>query len=120
MGPKDSDLRSPLNSPAGLRGLVDQAVVDGVEREFEAVRDTELVEDVVEVIFYGLLGDEELLADFLVPEALGDKLDDLFFAVAEEGLFATGAGLGGLRESFHDFGGHAIVEPDFAGVYAVN
>jgi len=94
--------------------------MDGVQREFEAVGDAEFVEDVVEMVFYGLLGDEKFLADFLVAEALGDELDDFFFAVAEQGLFAARAGFAGLRESFHDFGGHAIVEPDFAGVHAMN
>jgi hypothetical protein len=74
----------------------------------------------VEVVFYGLFGDEEFFADFFVAEALGDELDDFFFAVAEQGLFAAGAGFGGFGEGFHDFGGHAIVEPDFSGVDAMN
>jgi hypothetical protein len=94
--------------------------MDGVERQFEAVGDAEFVEDVVEMVFYGLFGDEEFFADFLITEALGYELDDFFFAVAEEGLLAARAGFGGLGESFHDFGGHAIVEPDFAGVHAMN
>ena len=101
-------------------GLVDQAVVDGVEGEFEAVGDAKLVEDVVQVVFYGLLADEKFFADFLVAETLGDELDDFFFAVAEQRLFAARAGLGGFRERLHDFGGHAVIEPDFAGVNAVN
>src|SRR5580700_9005966 len=72
------------------------------------------------MILYGLLADEKFLADFFVAEALGDELDDFFFAVAEQGLFAARAGFAGLRKRFHDFGGHAIVEPDFAGVHAMN
>jgi hypothetical protein len=74
----------------------------------------------MEVVFNGLFRDEEFLADFLVAETLGDKLDDFFFAVGQQRLFAARAGFGGLRERFHDLGGHAIVEPDFAGVDAVN
>ena len=101
-------------------GLVDEAVVDGVESEFEAIGNAKLVEDIVQVIFYGLLADEKFFADFLVAEALGDELNDFFFAVAEERLFAARAGLGRFRESFHDFGGHSIVEPDFAGIYPLN
>jgi hypothetical protein len=101
-------------------GLIDEAVVDGVESEFEAIGDAKFVENIVQVIFYGLLADEKFFADFLVAEALGDELNDFFFAVAEERLFAAGAGLRRFRESFHDFGGHAIVEPDFAGVNAMN
>jgi hypothetical protein len=74
----------------------------------------------VQVIFYGLLADEKFFSDFLVAEALGDELDDFFFAVAEERFFAARSGLGGFRERFHDFGGHAVVEPDLAGVNAMD
>ncbi len=94
--------------------------MNGIQRQFEAVGDAELVEDVVQVVLDGLLGDEKFFADFLVAETLGDELDDFFFAVAEQGFLAARAGFAGLREGFHDFGGHAIVEPDFAGVYAMN
>src|SRR6266851_582808 len=74
-------------------GLVDKAMVDGVERQFEAVGNAELVENVVQVIFYGLLADKKLFADFLVAETLRDELHDFFFAVAEQRLFAARAGL---------------------------
>ena len=100
--------------------LINQSVVNRVQREFEAVGDAELVEDVVQVVFDGLLGDEKFFADFFVAEALGDELDDFFFAVAEQRLFAARAGFAGLGEGLHDFSGHAIVEPDFAGVYTMN
>src|SRR5579863_3034719 len=95
-------------------GLVDEAMMDGVESEFKAIGDAKLVEDIVEVIFYGLHADEKFFADFLVTETLRHKLNDFFFAIAEERLLAARAGLGGFGESFHDLGGHAIVEPDFA------
>ena len=94
--------------------------MDGVEGEFEAVGDAELVEDVVEMILDGLLGDEKLFADFFVAKALGNELNDFFFAVAEQRLFAARTGLAGFRERLHDLGGHAIVQPDFAGVDAMN
>src|SRR5712692_1841956 len=95
-------------------------MVDGVQGQFEAVGDAEFVEDVVQVIFYRLLGDKKFFADFLVAEALRDKLNNFFFAVAEQGLFAAWPGFAGLRKSLHDFGGHAIVEPDFAGMHTMN
>jgi len=100
--------------------LVDEAVVDGVKGEFEAVRDAELVENIVKVILNRLLRNEKLFANFLVAETLSDELDDFFFAVAEKRLFAARAGLGRFRERLHHFGGHAIVEPDFARVHAMN
>ena len=93
--------------------------MDGVEREFEAIGNAELIEDVVQMVFHRLLADEELFADFLIAETLGDELHDFFFAIAEERLFAARARLGRFREGFHDFSGHAIVEPDFSGMNAV-
>jgi hypothetical protein len=110
----------PVKDTRDALRLVDQSVMYRIQREFEAVGDAEFVEDVVEVVLDGLFGDEKFFADFFVAEALGDELDDFFFAVAEQGLFATRAGFAGLREGLHDFGGHAIVEPDFAGMHAMN
>jgi hypothetical protein len=72
--------------------LVDEAVVDGVKRELEAIGHAEFVEDVVKVIFHRLFADEKLLADFLVAETLSDELHDFFFAIAEKGFFAARAG----------------------------
>jgi hypothetical protein len=94
--------------------------MDGVKRQFQAIGNAEFVEDIMQVVFYGLLADEELFADFLVPETLGNELNDFFFAIAEERLFAAWTGFRGFRERLHNFGGHAVIEPDFAGEYAVN
>jgi hypothetical protein len=110
----------PVKDTRDALRLVDQSVMYRIQREFEAVGDAEFVEDVVQMVFDGLLGDEKFLADFLVAEALGDELDDFLFAVAEQRLFAARAGFAGLRKRLHDFGGHAIVEPDFAGVHAMD
>src|SRR6267142_939250 len=100
--------------------LVDQSVVDCVQREFQAVVDPELVENIVEMVLDGLFGDEKFLADFLVAESLRDKLHNFFFAVAEQRLLAARPGFGGLRKRFHHLGSHAVVEPDFSGVHAMN
>src|SRR5437660_7683598 len=82
----------------GMRlGLVYESVVNGVQGQFEAVGDAELVEDVVQVVLDGLLGNEKLFADFLVAETLRDELNNFFFAVAEQRLFAARAGVAGLR-----------------------
>ena len=42
----------------GSLGLIDEAMVDGVEGQFQAVRDPEFIEDIVQVILYGLFADE--------------------------------------------------------------
>ena len=74
--------------------MVDQAVMDCVECEFQAVGDAELVKDVVKVILDGLLGDKKFFADFLVAKSLSDQLNDLLFAVGEQRFFTARAGFG--------------------------
>ena len=100
--------------------LINQSVVDGVEGQLEPVRNPELVENVMEVVFDGLFADEELFPHFLVPVALGDQLDDLLLAVAEQGLFAARAVVGGLGKGLHHLRSNAVVEPDLAGVDPIN
>src|SRR2546425_326207 len=100
--------------------LPNQSVVDGVEGQFEPVRNPELVENVMEVGLDGLFADEELSPDFLVPVALGDQLDDFLLAVAEQGLFAARVVVGGLGKGLHHLRGHAAVEPDLARVHPIN
>ena len=63
-------------------GLVYEAVVNGVKRELETVRNAEFIEDIVQMVLHRLFANEEFLADFAISEALGYELDDLFFAVA--------------------------------------
>src|SRR5437870_3240878 len=95
-------------------------MVDGVEGQLEPVRNPELVENVMEVVFDGLFADEELFPDFLVPIALSDQLDDFLLAVAEQGLFAARAAVGGLGKGLHHLRSHAVVETDLAGMHAIN
>ena len=66
---------------AALR-LVYKPVMYRVQCQFEAVGNAELVKDIVQMVFYGLLGDEKFFADFLVPEALCDELHNFFLTVA--------------------------------------
>jgi hypothetical protein len=94
--------------------LVDQAVMDSVEGKFEPVRNAELVENIMKMVFHRLFADEKLFANLAVAETLGHKLNDFLLAFAEQWLLASLAGLGGLLESIDDFGGHAIVEPNFS------
>ncbi len=57
--------------------------MDRVKREFQAVRDAEFIEDIVQMILHGLLADEHPLGDFLVLETLRHQNHDLAFAVAQ-------------------------------------
>ena len=67
-----------------LLGVLDQTVVHGIKRKLKAVGDTELIEDVVEVVLHGLFTDEELFANLLVAVPLRDKLDNLLLTVAQQ------------------------------------
>src|SRR5262249_42548327 len=71
-----------------------------------------------QVVFYGLLADEEFLADFLVAITLRHQLDNLFFAVAKERLVAPRTAIRTLREGLHDLIRHAVIEPDFTAIDA--
>ena len=93
--------------------------MDCIESQFEAVGDAEPVKDVVQVILYGLLADEELFADFFVVKALGDELNNFHLALAEERLSATRTGFGRRREGFDHLGGHVAIEPNFTSVHAM-
>src|SRR6266481_3460707 len=55
-----------------------------------------------------------------LSKTLCNELNNFFLAVAEQRLFAARACFAGLRKRLHHFGGHAIVEPDFAGMYTMN
>src|ERR1700686_2065415 len=95
-------------------------MVDGVERQLKAVGNTKLVENVVKVILDRLLADKKLLANFLVAEALRHELHDFLFAIAEQWFLSARAGFRRLGKSLHYFGSHAIIQPDFTGMNAVD
>ena len=78
---------------AGLR-LVDQTMVDCVQGEFEAIGNTKLIKNVMQVILDGLLADKEFFADFLVTVPLRDKLDNFLFSIAEQRFFAARSAIG--------------------------
>jgi len=92
--------------------------MDCIEHHFEAVGDTDLVKDVAQVIFYGVLADEELFADFFVLKALSDKLNDFRLAVAEEPFFTTRTGFGRCRKGIDHLGGHVAIEPNLTSMHA--
>src|ERR1035437_5079741 len=100
--------------------FVDQAVMDSIEHQFEAVGDAELVKNVVKVILYGIVADEELFADSFVLKALSDELDNFQFAIAEKRLFFTRIGFGRCRKGIDDLGGHAAIERNFTSMHAMN
>src|SRR5260370_31790313 len=86
--------------------LIYKSVMYRIQRQFEAVGDAEFVEDVVEMVFDGLFGNEKFFADFLVAQAFRDQLNNFFLTVAEQRLFATRAGFARLRQPLHYSGRH--------------
>ena len=91
-------------------------MVDCVECEFEAVRNSKLVKNVMQMILYGRLANEKLFTYFLVTKALGHELDNLLLAFTEKMFFAARPGFRRLGKSFHHFSGHAVIQPDFSGM----
>ena len=62
----------------------------------EAVVGADFVLHAVEVIFYGLFGEREVVGDFLVGEAAGDEWDELLFATGEAEPLVDGGGGQGI------------------------
>ena len=46
--------------------------MNGVKGEFQTIGNAELIENVMEMVLYGLLSDEHLLGNFFVLVALGN------------------------------------------------
>lgn len=51
-------------------GVINQPMMNGVKSQFEAVRDAELVENIVKMVLDSLLRDEKFFSNFLVAETL--------------------------------------------------
>src|SRR6185437_8154677 len=97
-------------------------MAEGVENQFDAAGDAELVENAEEVILNRMLAEVELLGDFAVGEALSDAGDHLLLALAEQAL-ALGVDnvkWRHLAQGFQDELQFAIVGPDLALVHANN
>src|SRR5580698_5565063 len=63
------------------RRSIPQAV--GVEHNFDALGNSELIEDAEQVILYGMFGEAQALSDFAVGQTLRDTADDFLFAAGE-------------------------------------
>src|SRR5580700_7048148 len=61
-------------------GLERVSVIDGVEDEFDAGRNAELVEDAEKVLLDGVLAQAEFAGGFAIAEAFCDESDDLLLA----------------------------------------
>ena len=58
-------------------------MIHGKQRQFEACRNSQLVEDVAEVMFHRIFADLEVFGDFLVGKAGHDGGNDFEFAGGE-------------------------------------
>jgi hypothetical protein len=63
--------------------LVNQAVMNGVQRKLEPIRNAQFIENIMEVIFYRLFADEKFFADLTIPKTLRHQLHDFLLAVAQ-------------------------------------
>ena len=82
--PRDGKCRLAGGTGVGRGGRLNRAdiAVNSVQSQLEAVGDTKLVKDVVEVVLDGLFADEHLFGDLFVLEALSDTGHDLAFSIA--------------------------------------
>src|SRR5512139_3769888 len=71
-------------------------------RQFDAVADSQLVEDRLQVALHGLRGDGEPLGDLATAQAVGDEQGDLALPVGE----AVRRGLLDHGRALHDAGQH--------------
>src|SRR5579864_1208248 len=95
-----------------------KTLVKSIEREFETVGNTQLIEDIVQMVLHGLFADEHLFSHLFVLISLGDKLDYLSLTLAQWGSLACFAGTGTPtlarhRELSHHSGRSVRVQPDF-------
>src|SRR5258706_9513722 len=67
--------------PFRLAGV---SIVDGVEDEFDAGGDSELLEDAEEIFLDSVLAEVEFAGNLAVAETFGDEGHDLFLAGSEE------------------------------------
>src|ERR1700681_3536262 len=96
-----------------------KTLVNSIESELEAVGNTQLIEDIVQMVLDGLFADEHLFSHLFVLVSLGDKLDYLSLALAQRGSLTGFAGTGtatlaGYRELSHHGGGSVRIQPDFS------
>ena len=77
--PELAGLDRPHGGGAGRGGFGQNPVMDGEQRKFQAVGDTDLVVNIAQVVLNDLLGGAEKSGDFLVLESLHDEGDDLQF-----------------------------------------
>src|SRR6266403_4760077 len=82
-------LPTTLFSPCRRLSRQMQTFVDRVERQFQAVRNAELVEDVVEMVLHRLLADEHLFGHLFVLVPLRDQGDDFALAGTQRATLAA-------------------------------
>ena len=69
--------------------------------------DVEFFVDATAVSVHGVVADAEFVCDFLAEVALGEEVEDFFFAFGKLAEFVFGIGRAGLAEALDDFSGDA-------------
>src|SRR5580658_297892 len=108
----------PRRKNHAIRG----GVAESHEQEFDPAGDAEFVEDAEKIVFYGVLAELHTLGDFAVGKSLGEKADDLEFALREQ-IHAVGVnGANGWRIGQRTDGDAQVlaVRPDLALMHAAN
>src|SRR5438876_6620186 len=105
-------------SPPPMSLDIEQFLLHRVDHGLHPGVQVQLVEDVADVVLHGVLGDEQLLGDVFVVQALRDELQDLHLPRRElrTGPLAVAAPLahgGELREELrrHGWGDPGLARP---------
>jgi hypothetical protein len=80
--------------------LFGQSLVNGIKSEFQAVGDSQLVDNVMQTRIDRHLGDEKFFPDLFIPVTLRHQLHDRSFGIAQQPLIPAGPVLQVLGESF--------------------
>src|ERR1700722_2689759 len=69
---------------AGCRLHAAVTLAEGVQNKLDPAGNSQLFEDAINVVSYGMLLDLELLSNFTVLQAVGDQTHDLFLPACQE------------------------------------
>ncbi len=95
-----------------LDGRQFQTSVKGVEHQFQAVGNPELIVDCAQVIFHGLLSDREMLSDLSVSAAECHVADDRLLPRGQS-IRRPNGGLSGVFQRLDHLGDILFGQPDF-------
>ena len=109
-------------SPGNPFGLAMAAVAHGIEHQFDPARNSQLVEDAIEIFLYRVLAQAEFAGNIAIGQSIGHQGDDLLLARGEQfGVLGIHhAQRGHLGHNFQQVLQLLAVGPDLSLVHALD